>query len=143
MLGQRAGGSSRRCRCRTARPCLRFSPAAALALRMLTHSLGSSHLTHKQPVLRQHRYGSTCKSTPVTIYRCVNMEGDRTAHAGARMCMYLPRSSKVGSVYLQGVGQSESAGADEGQQSDVDGLQQRIEALEKELAESENTHRLR
>ena len=35
------------------------------------------------------------------------------------------------------------AGAQHGAHSDVDNLQKHVEALEKELAESENTHRLR
>lgn len=44
---------------------------------------------------------------------------------------------------LQGAGLADSAGAEQGQQSEVDRLQQRMKALEKELSESENTHRLR
>lgn len=36
-----------------------------------------------------------------------------------------------------------SAGHEQGQNPDLKSLQQRVEALEKELAESENTHRLR
>ena len=60
----RVGRPSRRCRCRKARPCQRDSLAAALALRQLTQSPGSSHLIHKQPVRQQRRYGVICKSTP-------------------------------------------------------------------------------
>ncbi|CAL5220735.1 g2793 [Coccomyxa viridis] len=40
-------------------------------------------------------------------------------------------------------GAMDPAGAQHGAHSDVDNLQKRVEALEKELAESENTHRLR
>ena len=53
------------------------------------------------------------------------------------------RVSGVRGVSLQVVVLSDPAGADQGCQASVDGLQRRVEALEKELADSENTHRLR
>ncbi len=46
-------------------------------------------------------------------------------------------------VYVQDGEALESVGHEQGQGPDVKDLQQRIEELEKELAESENTHRLR
>ena len=46
-------------------------------------------------------------------------------------------------MYMQGAGPLDPAAAQHGDHSDVDSLHKRVEALEKELAESENPHRLR
>lgn len=154
-----AGAQSRRCR--TAHPCRRHSLAAALALGNPPWAVDRSSLTHKRRTTLPHRcvmscvvkYHSCCRADLMNtsssvqygpfcqhLYMWMQAEG---VEGAMHVCCDVSLLCQIHLTQMQGAGPVESAGAEEGHHSDLGSLQQRIEALEKELAESENTHRLR